>query len=329
MVLLRVSNDAAQTLKGHRLFAGPTIKRMSSFLSRDRVVLGATLFFGCVLYAQDWKTASLLPSVDLNGLSASQKAAVLKVLREHDCSCGCGMKVAECRIADPGCAYSTGLAAAVISSIKAGKGETQAWADASASKWAHVQTNDRVLEDPVSIPVSGAPSLGLTTAPITIVEFSDFQCPYCAAAVPEIKALMSAFPAQVKLIFKQFPLEIHSQADLAAAAGIAAQKQGKFWELHDAMYSHYQDLSRKSILAMAKQTGIDMDRFETDIDSTEVRETVVRDVQDGNDAGVSGTPTLFIDGQRYNGPILLASLKPLMTDELQHPPKASPAVAAK
>lgn len=292
---------------------------MSCFRRCAQFVLCATLWGGCLFSAQDWKTATSLPGIDLSGLSKGQQAAVLKVLREHDCSCGCAMKVAECRIVDPNCAYSTGLAAAVINSIKAGKSEQEAWAAAGASKWAHTQPADRLLDDPVSIPVSGAPSLGPVKAPITIVEFSDFQCPYCAAAVPEIKALLNAFPTQVKLIFKEYPLEMHSQADLAAAAAIAAQKQGKFWQLHDAMYGHYQDLSRKSILALAKQTGMDMDRFETDIDSTEVRETVVRDVQDGDAAGVNGTPTLFVNGQRYNGPILLSSLKPVMDDELQHP----------
>lgn len=252
----------------------------------------------------------------------------MKVLREHDCSCGCSMKLAECRIADPGCGYSTGLAAVIIESIKAGKTESEAWETASASKWARTQPA-RLLEDPVSIPVAGAPSRGPQKAPVTLVEFSDFQCPYCAAAVPEIKALLNAYPGQVKLIFKQYPLNYHSQADLAAAAAIAAQKQDKFWEMHDAMYNHYQDLSRKSILSMAKKIGLNMNQFETDIDSTSVRETVVRDVQDGDHAGVSGTPTLFIDGQRYNGPIVLASLKPVMEDELQHGHSAAAASATK
>jgi protein-disulfide isomerase len=239
------------------------------------------------------------------------------------------MKIAECRVQDPSCAYSTGLALAVVKSVKAGQTENQAWTEASATKWGKVQADDKLLSSPVAIPVGGAPELGPPKAPITLVEFSDFQCPYCAAAVPEIKALLQAYPTQVKLIFKQFPLEIHSQADLAAAAAVAAQKQGKFWEMHDAMYNHYQDLSRKSIMAMAKQVGLDMDRFETDIDSTDVRETVVRDVQDGNDANVEGTPTLFIDGQRYNGPIALGSLKPVLDDELKSPhAPATPAAPA-
>lgn len=217
---------------------------------------------------------------------------------------------------DPTCSYSNGLAAAIVQAIKQGKSEADAIAAAKASKWAHLQP-DRLLEDPVSIPTSGAPSIGPEKAPITLIEFSDFQCPYCVAAFPEIKGILQAYPTQVRLIFKQFPLDFHAQADLAAAAGIAAQKQGKFWPMHDAMFAHHEDLSRKVILALAKDNGLDVDRFDTDIDSTEVRETVVRDVQDGDAAGVDGTPTIFINGQRYNGPIALTSLRPVLDAELK------------
>lgn len=218
---------------------------------------------------------------------------------------------------DPSCSYSNGLAAALVEAIQQGKSESDAIAAANASKWAHVQA-PKLLDDPVKIPVAGAPVIGPQTAPITIVEFSDFQCPYCAAAVPQINALLKAYPTQLKLIFKQFPLEMHSQADLAAAAAVASQKQGKFWALHDAMFANRDDLSRQNLLLLAKQAGLDVNRFETDIDSSEVRETVVRDVQDGNRAGVEGTPTLFINGQRYNGAITLDMLKPIMDAELKH-----------
>lgn len=290
---------------------------MALLLRRVAVAIGICIFSSCVLLAQDWKTAESLPGVDLSKLSASQKATALKLLREGQCSCGCNMKLAECRVVDPSCSYSNGLAAALVEAIQQGKSESDAIAAANASKWAHVQA-PKLLDDPVTIPVTGAPVLGPQTAPITIVEFSDFQCPYCAAAVPQINALLKAYPTQVKLIFKQFPLEMHSQADLAAAAAVAAQKQGKFWTLHDAMFANRDDLSRQNLLVLAKHAGLDMNRFETDINSTEVRETVVRDVQDGNRAGVEGTPTIFINGQRYNGPITLDMLKPIMEAELKH-----------
>jgi len=263
----------------------------------------------------DWKTSAALPGVDFSGLSAKQKASALEILRERGCSCGCSMKLAECRVVDPGCAYSTNLAITVVESVKAGKSKAETLAELDSSKWAHLQ-EQKVLDDAVQIPTAGAPAVGPANAKITIVEFSDFQCPYCAVAIGEINALLKAYPTQVKLIFKQFPLEIHPQADLAAAAAIAAHKQGKFWPMHDAMFAHRSDLSRQSILLLAKQNGLNMDQFESDIDSTEVRETVVRDVQDGDRAHVEGTPTLFISGQRYNGQITVAALKPVIDSEL-------------
>ncbi len=292
-------------------------QRMMILLRRALAGAGVYLLFSSVLLlGQAWKTADSLPGVDFGHLSAAQKKSVLKVLRSEGCSCGCNMRLAECRVVDPSCSYSTGMAAAVVDAIAHGKTEEEAKAAAIASKWGHTQET-KLLGDPVTIPVAGSPSMGPQSAPITIVEFSDFQCPYCAAAVPEINAVLKAYPNQVKLIFKQYPLEMHSHADMAAAAAIAAQKQGKFWAMHDAMFAHHDDLSRSNILDLAKANGLDMKRFEEDLDSTAVRETVVRDVQDGDHAGVEGTPTLFINGQRYNGPIVLDSLKPIFTAELE------------
>jgi protein-disulfide isomerase len=270
----------------------------------------------CLAGAQDWQSAESLPGIDLSGLSGAQKASVLKILREQDCTCNCGMKMAECRVKDPSCSYSHGMAAAIIQAVKEGKSEADAVKAASASKWAHVQ-QPNILDAPVSIPTAGSPVMGPQDAPVTLVEFSDFQCPYCAAAVPEIEALLKAYPKQVKLIFKQYPLESHSQAALAATAALAAQKQGKFWQMHDAMFANRDNLSRSNILALAKQIGLDTKRFEADMASTEVRETVIRDMQDGDAAGVQGTPTLFINGQRYNGPIELSTLKPLLDAQLK------------
>ncbi len=288
---------------------------MKNLVRRVFSYAGVCLLATACLSAQDWKTADSLPGVDLGPLSVSQKASVLKVLRSQGCSCGCNMRVAECRVLDPNCSYSKGMAAAVIEAISHGKTEEQAKAAAIESKWGHVE-KAKLLDDPVKIPVAGAPSTGAQNGLITIVEFSDFQCPYCAAAVPQINAVLKAYPTQVKLIFKQYPLEMHSQANLAAAAAISAQKQGRFWQMHDALFAHHDDLSRDTILALASQNGLNMGQFQKDLDSTEVKEGVVRDVQDGDHAGVEGTPTLFINGQRYNGPIALNSLKPVFEAEL-------------
>jgi protein-disulfide isomerase len=265
---------------------------------------------------QDWQTAATLPGIDLNGLSAAQKSSVLRVMRAQGCSCGCDMRMAECRVKDPGCGYSKGMAAVVIESIKAGKTEQQAFDAAKASKWGHLP-EPKLLDDPVTIPVSGSPVLGPESAKIVIVEFSDFQCPYCILAVPQIQAVLKAYPTQAKLIFKQFPLEIHSRAFLAASSALAARNQGKFWEMHDAMFAHHDELSRETFVKLAQGLGLDVARFEKDMDSDEVKKSVQKDVDDGERAGVQGTPTIFINGQRYNGPITLAYLKQIFDGMLK------------
>jgi protein-disulfide isomerase len=281
-----------------------------------RIAVLILLFGSFVLAADDWQTATNLPGIDLSGLSATQKASVLRVMRAQGCSCGCDMRMAECRVKDPGCGYSKGMAAVVIESIKAGKSEQEAFDAAKASKWGHVP-EPKLLDDPVTIPVSGSPVLGPANAKITLVEFSDFQCPYCILAVPQIQAVMKAYPTQTKLIFKQFPLEIHSRAFLAASAALAANKQGKFWPMHDAMFAHHDELSRATFVKLAQEMGMDVARFEKDMASDEVKKAVEKDVDDGERAGVQGTPTIFINGQRYNGPITLDYLKQIFDGMLK------------
>ncbi|HMF79744.1 MAG TPA: thioredoxin domain-containing protein [Bryobacteraceae bacterium] len=300
------------------------------FLPRRTAPLAGLLFLtGALLVAQDWKTTDALPGVDLKGLTASQKASVLKVLRDQSCPCGCGMKVAQCRIEDPSCSYSGGLAIIVADAIRAGKSEAAAIAEASASRWAHDQNTGRVLDSAISIPTAGSPVTGSGKAQVTLVEFSDFQCPYCVAAYPQIEALLRAYPDQVKLIFKQYPLEIHSEAYVAASAALAAHKQGKFWVMHNAMFEHHSDLRRPVLLALAKQNGLDVKRLEADMDSKEVRDAIAKDIRDGDAARVEGTPTIFIDGQRYNDRIDVALLKPLIEGELKKVPHARSAAAAR
>ncbi len=175
----------------------------------------------------------------------------------------------------------------------------------------------KILDDAIKLPVAGAPVTGPADAAITIVEFSDFQCPYCILAVPGTGSFAEGYPTQVKLIFKEFPLEIHSDAYRAATAALAAQKQGKFWEMHYALFGHHQDLSMTSILNIAKDLKLDEARLRTDMESKEIHDIVAKDLQDGNNAGVEGTPTIFINGQRYNGRIELATLRPLIDAELK------------
>lgn len=279
-----------------------------------------------LLFAQtDWKTVDNLPGVDFSGLSPVQTRALLRLLRNHDCACGCGMKVAECRVKDAPCSWSKGLAAAMADALRAGKDENEAIAAANASKWAKGPEPPKLLEDPVAIPTAGAPVRGPEDAALTLVEFSDFQCPYCLLAVGKLNAVLEAYPGKIKLIFKQFPLDMHSQAALAAAAAIAAHRQGKFWPMHDALFAHRRELSRPVILTLARIAGLDIERFQADLDSAETRNTVARDIEDGDRAGVEGTPSIFINGRKYNGSLDLPAIRPVIDEQLKTAaPRATP-----
>jgi protein-disulfide isomerase len=284
---------------------------------RHRVGIAAGFICVALLCAQDWQNQTSLPAVDLGGLTPAKKSTALKLLRESGCTCGCGMKVAECRVKDPNCGYSRGLASVIVDSIKQGKNADETMAAVKASKWGKVPDHSKTLEDPVKIPVTGAPVLGPEKAQITLVEFSDFQCPFCYKAVTELQAVMKAYPTQVRLIFKEFPLDIHSQAAFAAAAAIAAHRQGKFWPLHDAMFARHGRLSKEIIEKLAADAGLDMKRFNADVASAEVRKAVDKDRDDGETIGVDSTPTLFVNGQHYNGMLTLAALKPVLDNELK------------
>src|SRR5579872_510865 len=278
---------------------------------------GLVLLAAVIVFAQqEWQSLTSLPSVDFTGLSPARKASALKALREHGCPCGCDMKIAECRVKDPGCSYSKGMSAALIESLKAGKSMPEAVKAAEDSPWGHIAPA-KLLDDPVSIPVAGAPVTGPANARITLVEFSDFQCPYCVKAVGQLKAVMKAYPNDVKLIFKHFPLDSHSQAAGAALAAVCAQRQGKFWEMYDALFAHRNDLSRRALFEVAAGVGLDMKRFTADFDSNESKKLVLGDIADGEKAKVEGTPTIFIDGRRYNGSLALDAIKPVLDAELK------------
>jgi protein-disulfide isomerase len=259
-----------------------------------------------------WKSATELPNVDMTGLSADQKHAVLKLLREEACTCGCGMKMAQCRMQDPKCAFSRMSASTAVKAIKEGKTPDQMRTAALSEN--HLKT----LDEPVKIHVDGSPSKGPISAKITLVEFSDFQCPYCSKAAFELDELSRKYPGDVRLVYKQYPIAvIHSQATLAARASLAANNQGKFWLMHDRMFNNSKKLTKENILAWAKEVNMDMPRFIKDVDSKEVAAAVDRDIKEADDIGVLGTPTVFLNGKRYNGELTVAEFGKVIEGELK------------
>lgn len=150
----------------------------------------------------------------------------------------------------------------------------------------------------VHISTQDSPTLGLPSAPVTIAVFDDFQCPYCSRAVGMLKALVERYPEQAKLVFKNFPLSMHKHARFAAIAGLAAQRQGKFWALHDLMFANYRQLNPALIRQLATTLNLNMERFEEDLKDPALGRCIDSDIQEGKSIGVRGTPTIFINGRR-------------------------------
>lgn len=149
---------------------------------------------------------------------------------------------------------------------------------------------------------------GPADASVTLIEYSDFQCPACAAYYPLLKQLNQDFEGQIKFVYRHFPLmQIHANAELAAKAAEAAGLQGKFWEMHDMIFENQKSWASSANAAVifagyAVSLGLDSEKFATDINSTEVKQKVLRDYQSGLKAGVNGTPTFFINGEKIANP---------------------------
>jgi len=151
---------------------------------------------------------------------------------------------------------------------------------------------------PKSIPLAGSFSIGPENAVVTLVEFSDFQCPYCARLSPVLDSVVKAFPRDVRLVFKHFPLSFHAQARGAAAAAIAAGNQGKFFEFRSRVMPQFRSLNDSLYLAVAKGLKLDMARFRKEMALTpEVNAVLDADMALGRDVGVEGTPTVFVNGR--------------------------------
>ncbi|GAC1597213.1 MAG: thioredoxin domain-containing protein [Myxococcales bacterium] len=160
------------------------------------------------------------------------------------------------------------------------------------------------------------PSKGPSNAKVTIVEFSDFQCPFCSRAAPTIDRVMKDYDGKVRLVFRHFPLDFHPMVAKAAEAGACAADQGKFWQMHDKMFGNQQKLAVADLKASAKEIGLDTGKFDKCLDSGEKKSAVQNDQKAGSDAGVNGTPAFFVNGVFINGAVPYEEFKAALDREL-------------
>jgi len=172
--------------------------------------------------------------------------------------------------------------------------------------------------EPIRVEVAATgPAKGPASAPVTIVEFSDFQCPFCSRLTPTLAEVEKKYGDKIRLVFRQYPLPFHQNAQKAAEASLCAADQGKFWELHDAMFGNQGELGVDQLKAKAASLGLNADKFNKCLDSGEKNEAIQADIKAGSAAGVSGTPAMFINGRFINGAVPLDNITTVIDDELR------------
>ena len=167
-----------------------------------------------------------------------------------------------------------------------------------------------------SMNTQGAPTKGSADAKLAIVEFSDFQCPFCRRVNPTIEQIEHEYGDKVRIVFKHLPLEMHPKAPAAHAAAEAAHRQGKFWEMHDLIFGNQEAMSPEKYVEYAKQLQLDVARFQRDVASAEIQSRIAADSQEADRLGVTGTPSFFVNGRFLSGAQPFDAFKELIDQEL-------------
>lgn len=171
---------------------------------------------------------------------------------------------------------------------------------------------------PPRIPVEAiGPALGPAEAVITIVEWSDYECPYCARAEPVLQELLALYPTQVRWVYRHMPLPFHAQARPAAIAAVCAEEQDRFWDYHERLFSNQSELSSEAFGRLADEVGLDRSAFDTCIAGSDAADRVDRDMRDAERAGATATPSFNVNGIQFSGARSLEAFVEVVEQELE------------
>jgi protein-disulfide isomerase len=232
-----------------------------------------------------------VPGVDTHDFTPREKHEFSEYVTELPAPCpNVAVPIAECVIEKRPCAACSAAAAAIGRAVRDGMTREQV----------HSLYKERFDTASVrNIPLEGSPSRGPEGAPVVIVEFADFECPFCQKLAPELDEVWEARKDRVRLVYKFLPLSMHHHGEIAARAAIAAQMQGRFWEMHRQLFANGQHLEESDLVGYAKAIGLDVDRFRADMTSESATRRIEEDRKLADALGVKGTPTLFIDGREF------------------------------
>jgi protein-disulfide isomerase len=232
-----------------------------------------------------------LPGVDTSSLTSREKSDWSRFVSELRSPCADQpVSVAQCVTEARACTACVPAAKALAKQVQRGRTRQQVEAFYKA-RFSPDQVKDIALED--------SPSKGNPAAPVLLVEFADFQCPACRAARPMVEEALKKHEGQTRLVFKNFPLSIHQYGEKLARSARAAQNQGKFWEMYAALFDNQERISPAVIDELAKGLGLDMAKFQKDVESEAVADAVSRDRKQGERLDIQSTPTLYINGRLF------------------------------
>jgi len=233
-----------------------------------------------------------MPGVDTREFTSREKHEFSQYVREFPSPCpAVAVPLAQCVLERRPCRTCLRAAIAVAKAVREGMTQEQV---RRIYKERFDATSKRL------IPNDASPSRGPETAPVVLVEFADFECPFCQHIAPQLDALWERRKEAVRFIFKFMPLSVHPHGELAARAAIAALRQGKFWEMHRQLFASGGRLEQSDLEAYAKALGLDISRFRMDMESPATKALLDADRKLADDLGVRGTPTVFINGREYD-----------------------------
>lgn len=250
---------------------------------------------------------ALPPGIDLSKLDDFERKVFYRVVNREPSACGKGHSLLESAKRDGSCRASFYAVRYVVHLIDSG------FTDSEIS-----EKLDKRYRTPraSNLDVANAPSKGSPAGRVSIVEFVDYECPHCKHAQALMRELVEEYPNDVKVYFKYFPLSAHPNARLAAEGAVAAQKQGKFWPFNEKVWENSDNLSPAVLEKAAKVAGLDVARWRADADKDETKARVDKDRSEGNNLAINATPTIFINGRKYNDPLDIASLRDWIDEEL-------------
>jgi thiol-disulfide isomerase/thioredoxin len=246
------------------------------------------------------------PGVDLSKLDDFERKVFFRVLNKEASACGKAHSILVSVRTDKSCRKSLYAARYVARLVDTG------FTDSEIGE----SINKRFRGEKKNLSLDGAPVKGNPSAPVTVVEFVDYECPHCKRVQPVLRQVLDDYKDEVRVVFKHYPLGSHTNARLAAEGAMAAHKQGKFWAYNDKVWANSESLTPAILEQIAKEVGVDVAKWRTDLESEEIRGRVDKDKGEGQTLGINHTPTIYINGREFTDPRDADSMRDWINEEL-------------